>query len=214
VSGVTHEINNPLYGILGTAEFILDEDDPKKMQEHAKSIIEYSKHIATIVREFACYARPASLGNESLVDLNERLDEAVKMVRHGPHFREVRVERMFEPMPHIMARPGELQQVFVNLISNAVQAMDGTGCLTLATQHRENAVWVRITDTGSGIPADVLSRIFDPFFTTKDPGKGTGLGLSIVHKIITKYRGHISVESEVGKGTTFILRFAMQPSDQ
>lgn len=207
VSGVAHEINNPLYGILGTAETILDEEDRRTVEELARTIVDYAQHIATIVREFAHYARPAALGQETAVDLNQRLTDAVRMVRRGPHFGQVEVVTQFAPRAEILARPSEVQQVFVNLIGNAVQAMKGAGRLTLATRCEGDAVTVSVADTGSGIAPANLRRIFDPFFTTKDPGKGTGLGLSIVHQIVTKYRGRISVESEEGRGTTFHLHF-------
>lgn len=211
VSGVTHEINNPLYGIMGTAESILDEENLGTIREYARNIVDYSQHIATLVRDFACYARPAALGQDVEVDINERLAEALKMVRRGPHVAQVDVVAEYGTIPLIKARPGEIQQVFVNLIVNALQAMNGVGRLTLTTQCDGQVVTVLVADTGSGIPKDLLRKIFDPFFTTKDPGKGTGLGLSIVHKIVTeKYNGQISVKSEHGKGTTFSLRFPVK----
>src|SRR5205823_12067964 len=98
-------------------------------------------------------------------------------------------------------------QVFVNLISNAAQAMAGHGCLTLTTRIDTNRIAASVSDTGSGIAKANLTRIFDPFFTTKDPGEGTGLGLSIVYNIVSKYEGTISVDSEEGKGTTFTVHF-------
>jgi len=107
----------------------------------------------------------------------------------------------------LRARKGEVDQVFVNLIGNAIQAMEGIGCLTLATGLDGRWIQVTIADTGPGIPDSIRPRIFDPFFTTKTAGKGTGLGLSIVHKIVTKYAGTITVDSTEGGGTTFRLRF-------
>ena len=141
------------------------------------------------------------------MDLSERLLEAVKMVRLNPQFGDVEVVTQFEPVPRLRGRQSEIDQVFVNLIFNAVQAMEGTGRLTLATRHLGGFVSIMISDTGCGIPKTLLNRIFDPFFTTKDPGKGTGLGLSIVYTIVSRYAGTIRVESEEGKGTTFTLQF-------
>ena len=97
--------------------------------------------------------------------------------------------------------------MFINVIYNAVQAMEGTGRLTLATRHLGDIMSIMISDTGCGIPKALLNRIFDPFFTTKDPGKGTALGLSIVYTIVSRYAGTIRVESEEGKGTTFTIQF-------
>ncbi len=207
VSGLAHEINNPIQGILGMAELLLDETDPAAIREYTRDIIGYSKHIATLVRDFACYARPNANEDEMDVDLCERLAEAVKMVRRCPHFGKVEVVTQFQPVPRLRARRVEIDQVFVNLLSNAVQAMDGRGRLELATQSRDGAAIVRVSDTGHGIPKALIHQIFDPFFTTKEPGKGTGLGLSIVNQIVRKYCGTIGIESEEGKGSTFIIQF-------
>jgi len=211
VSGMAHEINNPVQGILGMAELIQEESDPMTIREYAKDITAYSRHVATVVRDFACYARPSARDEETPIDLRERMAEAVKMVRRGHQFGHVEVVTEFHPVPAIQARRTEIDQVFVNLTSNALQAMDGKGRLTLATRLEGKMVAAWVTDTGCGIPKSLQSKIFDPFFTTKDPGKGTGLGLSVVYKLVTKYGGSIAMESEEGKGTTFIIRFPWQP---
>jgi PAS domain S-box-containing protein len=210
VSGMAHEVNNPAQGILAMAELIQGEDDQAKIREYARDIVSYAKHIATVVRDFACYARPN--GQEAMVaiDLCERLGEAVKMVRRCPHFGQVEVVSQFQNVPRFLARRVEIDQVLVNLLSNAVQAMEGKGLLSLATRVQGADVIAEVSDTGSGIPKSVLHKIYDPFFTTKEPGKGTGLGLSIVYQIVTKYGGTITVQSEQGRGTTFTLRFPVQ----
>jgi len=207
VSGMAHEINNPVQAIYGMAELILEENTSENIKEYARGIYGYSQHIAAVVREFSGYARSASQDQEVDVDLNERFAEAIKMVRRGPCFREVEVVTHFGQVPAVLARRSEIDQLFINLIVNAAQAMNGKGRLTLATRLQGQAIGVSISDTGCGIPKALLNRIFDPFFTTKEPGKGTGLGLSIAHKIVTKYGGKISVESEEQKGTTFLIEF-------
>lgn len=207
VSGMAHEINNPIQGVLGMAELILDEQAPDTIREYAQDIIEYSKHIAAVVRDVSCYARPGSQEDEIDVDLCERLTEVIKMVQRCPHFGTVEVVTQFQPIPRLRARRVEIDQVFVNLLSNAVQAMEGKGRLELATQNGGGRMSVRISDTGCGIPKALRHKIFDPFFTTKDPGKGTGLGLSIVHQIVSKYGGTIGIESEEGQGSTFTVQF-------
>ena len=207
VSGMAHEINNPVQGILAMAELVLDEADPDTIREYTRDIIGYSKHIAAIVRDFACYTRSGSREDEVDVDLCERLAEAIKMVRRCPHFGQVEVVTQFQPIPPLRARRVEIDQVFVNLLSNAVQAMDGRGRLELATRLNGGTMIVRISDTGCGVPKALLHKIFDPFFRTKDPGKGTGLGLSIVYQIVDKYKGTIDIESEPGKGSTFSVHF-------
>ncbi len=210
VSGMAHEINNPAQAILGLAELMVDESAPETLKEYARDIVGYSKHLGTVVRDFVGYTRSASTDAESDVDLNERLTEAVKMIRRGPHFGSVEVVTDFQPLPPLRARRAEIEQLFTNLIGNAVQAMGGSGRLTLATHFEDRTIAAVISDTGCGIPRALVDKIFDPFFTTKEPGKGTGLGLSIAHKIATKYGGTISVESEEQKGTTFTITFPVE----
>ena len=207
VSGMAHEINNPVQGILGMAEIIGEEEDQAKVKEYATDIVGYAKHVGKVVGNFIGYARPASRDAEVEIDLSERLLQAVKMVRLNPQFGDVEVVTQFEPLPRLRGRQSEIDQVFVNLIYNAVQAMKGTGRLTLGARRLGDVMSITISDTGCGIPKALLNRIFDPFFTTKDPGKGTGLGLSIVYTLVSRYAGTIKVESEEGKGTTFTIQF-------
>ena len=207
VSGMAHEVNNPVQGILGMAELILDEQDPAKIREYTLDIVNFSKHIAEIVHDCAGYACSNIREKEAALDLCERLTEAIKMVRRCPHFGHVEIVTQFQPVPPLLARRVEIDQVFVNLLSNAVQAMKGSGRLVLATQNEGETMVVRISDTGCGIPEALIHKIFDPFFTTKDPGQGTGLGLSVVRRIVAKYGGTIGVQSEEGKGTTFTIQF-------
>ena len=157
--------------------------------------------------EFACYARPASRDGEIDLDVCERMMEAVRLVQRCPQYGKVVVVTEFQRTLRLRARRTEIDQMFVNLISNAVEAMNGVGQLTLRTCLRDDTVMVAIQDTGCGIPPHLLPKIFDPFVTTKDPGKGTGLGLSIVYKIVSKYGGRIAAESDEGKGSTFTVRF-------
>ena len=210
VSGMAHEINNPVQGILGMAEIILQEEDPEKVKEYARDIVEYCQHVGMVVRNFACYARPASRDGELEIDVAERLGEALKLVQHCPQFGHVEVDLRFKPVPKFRARRTEIDQIFVNLISNAVDAMGGSGSLTLRTELQDGMIAVAVSDTGCGIPKHLIGKIFDPFVTTKDPGKGTGLGLSIVYKIVSRYGGRICVDSEEGKGATFTVLFPWQ----
>ena len=154
VSGMAHEVTNPAQGIMGMAEIILSEKDHDKIQEYARDIATYSQHIGTVVRDFCRYARPASQDEEVMVDLNERLAEAVKMVRHGSAFGAVEILEHFPSVSWVVARRSEVDQVFVNLIANAVQAMERHGCLTLGTKQEGEAIRVSIGDTGCGIPRE------------------------------------------------------------
>jgi PAS domain S-box-containing protein len=210
-SGVAHEINNPLSGIMGMAEVALEEEDPSKKRSYLTDIISCSERISEIVRGLRSYSRAAKKGELSLVDLNEVLEESLKMVRLAIKPASAEVTKKFQPIEKIQANTGEIQQVFTNLITNAFQAMDGKGGeLVLSTRSLKDSVEVKVSDHGVGIPQKYLNQIFDPFFTTKNPGEGTGLGLNIVYRIVTKYEGTIDVESKEQVGTTFTIKFPIR----
>ncbi len=207
-SGVTHEINNPLSGIIGMAEVALEEEDPCKHKEYLKDILNCAQRIGEIVKGLKSYSRVAKKEDLSPVDLNQVLEESLRMVRLALKQSPVEVIKKFQPIEKVHANMGEIQQVFTNLITNAFQAMDGEGGeLVLSTRSLKDSVEVKVSDHGVGIPQKYLSQIFDPFFTTKNPGEGTGLGLNIVYRIVTKYEGTIDVESKEQMGTTFTIKF-------
>ncbi len=207
VSGIGHEINNPLYVIMGRAEAIRDEKDVSACNEHARDIIKHTKHISAIVRNLSGYIRPASQHELEKIDVNEKLAEALAMARLSLLNDRIEIRQDFAPVPKISAKPEEIQQVFFNVIRNGIQAMAGKGILEVTTTLDGNQVCIRIQDTGTGIRTEHLGKIFDPFFTTKGPDEGEGLGMFIVQKIVNKYNGAIMLESQVGKGTTVTIRF-------
>jgi signal transduction histidine kinase len=136
------------------------------------------------------------------------LDEALKIARYASSFHDIEMIKRYQPGAAMKGNPDELLHVLVNLITNAVQAMEQVGgTLTLETTLLDGQVHVRISDTGCGIAPDKITNIFEPFFTTKAPGKGTGLGLYNVKTIVNKMHGMIAVDSQVDKGTTFTLSF-------
>jgi signal transduction histidine kinase len=205
-AGIAHEMNNPLYSIMGYIEAILEEDNPEKIKTYASKVLGNSKHMAAIIQNLSGYTRSSLNDKTQDVNINERLDAAIEIALMASLSRDVTLEKRYSNLPLTKAKPEEIQQIFINIVANAVQAMQGNGRLTVTSEKLDGNILVRIQDTGPGIPAEHLPKIFDPFFTTKDQGQGTGLGLNIVHKIAEKYGGHISVESQVGSGTTFILR--------
>jgi two-component system NtrC family sensor kinase len=143
--------------------------------------------------------------------MNQILEDSLKMVRLATKTNSVEVIKKFEPVEKVEANAGQLQQVFVNLITNAFQAMNGReGRLVLSTRSLKDLAEVKVSDNGMGIPPQYLKKIFDPFFTTKNPGEGTGLGLNIVYRIITNYEGTIDVESKEGAGTTFTIKLPVK----
>ncbi|MDE3243133.1 MAG: HAMP domain-containing protein [Nitrospirota bacterium] len=209
-AGIAHEINNPLFVIMGMAQAMEDEDDLRVTKEYAQDIVKYSRHMASIIRNFAGYAAPGFAEDTQPVDVNQKLEDALKLARLAHMADDLEVVTDYGPVPAILARPEEAQQVFQNIIVNAIQAMNGHGRLSLSTGIEDGWIVIRIADTGPGIPKRFLGKIFDPFFTTKEPGKGTGLGLNIVYQIVTKYGGTVGVESEEGKGTRFTLRWPVE----
>jgi signal transduction histidine kinase len=148
------------------------------------------------------------------VDLNEVMEESLRMVQLASKKTSVDVIKKFQSVEKIRANVGEIQQVFTNLITNALQAMNGKkDPLTLSTRSLKDLVEAKVCDRGMGIPQKYLGQIFDPFFTTKNPGEGTGLGLNIVYRIVTKYEGTIDVESKEQEGTTFTIKFPARRVD-
>lgn len=206
-SGIGHEINNPLYVIMGKAEAIRDEKDISACNEHARDIIKQGKHISAIIKNFSGYIRPAGQHELEQVDVHEKLAEALAMVKLSLLDDRIEIRQNFAPVPRIAAKPEEIQQVFFNVIRNGIQAMKGKkGILEVATTLEDGQVCIRIHDAGTGIRTEHLGKIFDPFFTTKGPDEGEGLGMYIVRKIVNKYNGTITLASEVGKGTTVTIR--------
>jgi len=204
-AGVAHEINNPL----GTVQLFssavlksLPEGDPRR--DDLKMIQSETDRCKVIVGSLLNFARQQE-GLAEETDLNALIDQAVEAVAHQPSFAHVSIERRYaEDMPRIQADPSQLQQVFVNLMNNAADAMEGKGTITISTRPvNAKSVEVDVADTGCGIPEEDLSRLFTPFYTTKPPGKGTGLGLSIVYGIVKMHRGQITASSCVGRGSSF-----------
>lgn len=213
-SGIGHEINNPLYVISGMAEAVRDERDIAACNKYGRDILKYAKDIAAIVKNLSGYTQPASRHELEEIDVQEKLAEAVAMAKLSRLDDRIEIRLNLAPVPKISAKPEELQQVFFNIIRNGIQSMSGAGVLELETCLREGQVCICIRDTGHGIKAEHIGKIFDPFFTTKGPDEGEGLGMYIVQKIVNQYNGSISVESEEGKGTTFIIRFPAREPDQ
>lgn len=221
-AGLAHEIGTPLNVVSGRAELIasgrLSAED---IQASARTIKSQSQRITTIVQELLNFARSKS-PHRMRVDLNELLEDTLNLLRPMADKKQV----LLELQPHPSAALAEvdsaqLQQVFTNLIVNAIQATAAAGSIRVGLHavtandicedlrrtdlgHRSGPYWlVSVSDTGSGIPNDIVDSIFEPFFTTKDVGEGTGLGLSIAYGIVREHGGCIRVESQVGQGSTF-----------
>jgi signal transduction histidine kinase len=181
--------------------------------EEAKDLLSDSREgivqLAALVQNLKGFARLDRDGMDSM-DVNEGVDSALTIARHQLRDR-IHVVRQLGQVPKVRCMPSQINQVFLNLITNAAQAMEDEGTLTVASRAEKDHVEVSFTDSGTGIPDDVLPKIFDPFFTTKAPGEGTGLGLAIVHKIVKSHGGSIKVRTTPGKGTQFTVILPTEP---
>ncbi|HST27843.1 MAG TPA: ATP-binding protein, partial [Rudaea sp.] len=166
--------------------------------------------LSSLVLNLKGFSRVDRDGMDTM-DLNEGIESALMIAQHQLRDR-VQVVKQLQPLPKVRCMPSQMNQVFLNLITNAAQAIDGDGTLTIASKAEGGQVQLDFTDTGCGIPDDVLPKIFDPFFTTKPVGEGTGLGLSIVHKIVKGHGGSIKVRTTPRKGTTFTVSLPVNGS--
>jgi len=206
-AGVAHEINNPLGIIIGFGELLL-ENTPKETQAYQdiKLILKHALHCKSIVQNLLNFARPTEELSKA-IDINEAIKEVINVVRHTLEINNIQMKtKLGKSLPLARGDKKQLQQVFLNLIINAMDAMPNGGELSITTRlNKHQAIEVLFADTGCGIKEEDLGKIFDPFFTTKPEGKGTGLGLSISYSIISKYNGRIRCESEENRGATFII---------
>lgn len=205
-AGVAHEINNPLGGILNCLYNLRKGTLTAARQEEYWASMEYGvRRVQKIVRQLLDFSQQHE-PEFSPADINHIVEQVLVLTTHlfGPNQIRLDVFPGHE-LPSVMVDRHMIEQVLMNLILNAVQAMKNGGILTIRTSVVEGVCRVDVTDTGSGIPASILPRVFDPFFTTKGEGEGTGLGLSVNLGIAERHGGKILVESEVGKGTTFTL---------
>jgi C4-dicarboxylate-specific signal transduction histidine kinase len=211
-SGIAHELNQPLQAILGFSQELAEfEKLSPNGSEFLQDIIHASKKMAEIIRSLRSFAREA--GTEtSETSVEHAVREAAKLVSHSLLQKGIRLEISVAPgIPFVLANPIQLEQVFVNLLGNARDAIEsahpGRGLIRISISEKEGNIEVLVSDDGCGMDETTKSRIFDPFFTTKEVGKGTGLGLSITYGILKRIGAGIDVHSEPGHGTEFKLTF-------
>jgi signal transduction histidine kinase/CheY-like chemotaxis protein len=208
VSGVAHELNNPLSGVIGFAELALKNNHDERIEKDLQRIMREAQRCHHIVRNLLDFSRRTKPERKAM-DLNELVDNVLDLQTHQLRMDNIRVETDLSPsLPRTLGVYHHIQQVLLNIINNAHQAMmevKGERLLKVVTLTDSDRILIRVSDTGPGIAPSSLEKIFEPFFTTKMAGKGTGLGLSLSQGLVKDHGGEIRVESMVGKGTTFIV---------
>ena len=219
-AGVAHEINNPMTSVAGYAEALQRRFRDDQSLAGDQRLRDFPKYLDVIVREvYRCkgiidnllsFSRKSD-GQFGSVDLNQIIGEVLELVRHkGRDKRITLVEELAAIAPMVHGDASALRQVFLNLILNALQAIEGSGTVTIVTEGEGGQAIARVKDTGTGIAPDLLDQIWNPFFTTKVVGKGQGLGLAVTYDILEKHQGTIDVHSTVGEGTEFIVKLPMR----
>lgn len=217
-ANVAHELNNPLQGIVTFSHLLLEEhnsNDPT-LTFSLEKIVGQANRCRDIIRGLLDFARQRK-PDKAFCNINEVLHECISLVEHQALFHNIEVIKHFQDdLPLGVIDSAQIERVFINMIVNAAEAMDGSGYLNISTRYNEekDAIEIAFSDTGSGISGENLKKIFDPFFTTKDVGHGTGLGLAISYGIVTGHGGIITVDSKEGRGTTFIVELPVQANGE
>ena len=216
-SGIAHELNNPLTGVIGFTQMVLDKDIPDDIKEDIQVVYSEAQRAAQVVKNLLTFARKHA-PEKQLMSINSIIEKVLELRAYEQRVSNIQVNTQFAPdLPEVMADYFQLQQVFLNIIINAehfmIEAHNG-GNLTITTERAEDAIKASFADDGPGIAEENLGYLFDPFFTTKEVGSGTGLGLSICHGIVAKHGGRIYAESELGKGATFIVELPIGADDR
>ena len=213
VAGLAHEIGTPMGVIRGHAEALEGSVEGEKAAWRLRTIREQIDRISLIIQSLLNIARPRR-AQRVPVTLATVVDTALAFLSEKVRLRSVRVERAFEAAPDVLGDPDKLQQLFLNLILNALDAMPDGGTLRVAIAPRgASEIEVSVSDSGTGIAAADLPQIFTPFFSTKPPGRGSGLGLVVAEGIVADHGGQIEAQSEVDRGTVFTMRFPRCPQD-
>jgi PAS domain S-box-containing protein len=217
ISGVAHELNNPLSGVLGYAQLLLMRHSDSPISRELEKINESASRCQKIVRNLLSFARGHKPERKHL-GINGILQKTLDIRRYQLHVNNIEIVTELDPdLPRTLVDYYQMQQVFLNLINNAQHAMAETrrpGCLLVRTAHHDGTIRVEVTDNGEGMDRATLERIFDPFFTTKEQGQGTGLGLSVSYGIVKEHRGRIHARSSKGQGATFVVELPVRESQE
>jgi two-component system NtrC family sensor kinase len=223
VAGVAHELNNPIGFVHANLQLLeeyvarllqpdLDPERRRKTQDAITKLLtrsrEGTERVKRIVQDLRTFSRTDQAELQQ-VSLNDEIDRTLALIE--PRLKGNELVRDYGELPLVRCFAGQLSQVFLNLLMNACDALEGRGTIRIQTRAEPQGVVLRFEDNGPGMPPDVLSRIFEPFFTTKAVGKGTGLGLSISHGIVARHGGQMQVESQPGQGARFSIWLPLEP---
>jgi two-component system NtrC family sensor kinase len=215
-ANMAHELNNPLQGIVTYSYLLLEDEDCKEdAKASLQKIVVQANRCRDLIRGLLDFSRQKK-PDKTLCSINAMLQGCVSLIEKQALFQNIKISwELDEALPKVVLDPSQVERVFLNLIINAAEAMDGNGSLTLLTRHnrRKKIVEIKVQDTGHGITEENISKIFDPFFTTKETGHGVGLGLAISYGIMKEHNGNLYVESELEKGTTFTVSFPLTTTD-
>jgi two-component system, NtrC family, sensor kinase len=209
VGGVAHELNNPLTAILGYSEYLLSHKPDEAAQKHLSFICEEAQRCQQIIENLLAFVQEQH-GQKEVLNLNDLLEEIVALCTYQLHVARIELCMELDPqLPRCEVDRRQFQKVLLNLLSNALNALgsmeERKRSLTIRSERAEKGLRILLADNGPGMPEEVASRVFDPFFTNRAFGEGIGLGLSVAYGIIQDHQGDITVSSEEGKGTTFVI---------
>jgi len=217
-AGVAHEVNNPIGIIINRIECLQSEAQEKSVSDDLikdlGTIDKYAHRISKIVEDLSIFSRTAYSGSDfTRIDINDILTDVFFLVEQKIRGKKIKlIKKLYPESLFVMGDSGRLEQVFINIIDNAIHAIPDAGSITVSTRAKKNWIQTEISDSGTGIPEEHLNKIYDPFFTTKEIGKGTGLGLPISQAIIADHNASVGVGSQINKGTTFTITFP-KPSE-
>ena len=214
-AGVAHEVGNPLASISSLVQLVQRRTKESFTKDNLSKVREHIDRITKIVRDLVDFSRP-SIARATQTQINEVIESSVGLLKHDARCRDVTFDLQFDKnLPKINCVPDHINQVMVNLLLNAVDAIHDSRDkrIIISTEKDSQYIRIKVKDNGPGIPADIKNKIFEPFFTTKKVGKGTGLGLSVSHGIISRLNGYIRVDSNYNKGTTFIIELPLNNKD-
>ncbi len=216
-SGIAHELNNPLTGVIGFSQLLLDKDIPADIRGDIDIIHREAQRAAEVIKNLLTFARRHAPAKQP-VAINIIIEKVLKLRAYEQKVSNIKIIGHLTPdLPGIMADYFQLQQVFLNIIINAEYFMTKAhkkGALTITTERVDDVIRASFADDGPGLAKENLGHVFDPFFTTKEVGEGTGLGLSICHGIVTEHGGRIYAQGKLGQGTTFIVELPISKTDK